>query len=61
MKSNLAKLFAFASIEIIFYKRHYIDITWLESGKSFLQVKASMTMKEKLLPVQGAISVTKGR
>ncbi len=25
-----------------------IDMTWLESGKSFLQVKATRTMREKL-------------
>ncbi len=32
-----------------------IDITCLESGMSFLQVKSSMTMKEKLRHVRSAI------
>jgi hypothetical protein len=34
-----------------------IDITRLESGMSFLQVKSSMTMKEKLRPIRSAICV----
>jgi archaellin len=36
-----------------------IDITRLESGMSFLQVKASMTMKEKLRQVRSAIYVNR--
>jgi hypothetical protein len=34
-----------------------VDLTRLESGMSFLQVKASMTMKEKLRQVRNAICV----
>jgi hypothetical protein len=36
-----------------------IDITRLKSGMSFLQVKASMTMKEKLRQVRSAICVNR--
>jgi hypothetical protein len=35
-----------------------VDPTRLESGMSFLQVKASMTMKEKLRQVRNAICVS---
>jgi hypothetical protein len=35
-----------------------IDMTHLESGMSVLQVKSSMTMKEKLRQVGSAICVT---
>jgi hypothetical protein len=35
------------------------DLTWLESGMSFLQVRASMSMKEKLRQVRGAICVNR--
>jgi hypothetical protein len=34
-----------------------VDLTRLDSGMSFLQVKASMTMKEKLRQVRNAICV----
>ncbi len=34
-----------------------VDLTKLESGMSFLQVKASMSMKEKLRQVRSAICV----
>jgi hypothetical protein len=34
-----------------------MDLTRIESGMSFLQVKASMTMKEKLRQVRNAICV----
>jgi hypothetical protein len=36
-----------------------IDITRLELGSSFLQVKASMTMKEKLRQVRSAVCVNR--
>jgi hypothetical protein len=36
-------------------KRRDVNLTQLESGMSFLQVKASMTMKEKLRQVRKAI------
>jgi hypothetical protein len=36
-----------------------VDLTKLESGMSFLQVKASMSMKEKLRQVQSAICVNR--
>ncbi len=36
-----------------------VDLTRLESGMSFLQVKASMTMKENLRQVRNAISVNR--
>jgi hypothetical protein len=35
-------------------KRVTVDLTKLESGKSFLQVKAPMSMKEKLRQVRGS-------
>ncbi len=35
------------------------DLTWLESGMSFMQVRASMSMKEKLRQVRGAICVNR--
>ncbi len=36
-----------------------VDLTRLESGMSFLQEKASMTMKEKLRQVRNAICVNR--
>ncbi len=36
-----------------------VDLTRLKSGMSFLQVKASMTMKEKLRQVRNAICVNR--
>ncbi len=35
------------------------DLTRLESGRSFMQVRASMSMKEKLRQVRGAICVNR--
>ncbi len=35
------------------------DLTRLESGMSFMQVRASMSMKEKLRQVRGAICVNR--
>jgi hypothetical protein len=40
------------------HKRSDVDLTRLELGMSFLQVKASMTMKEKLRQVRNAICVS---
>ncbi len=37
----------------------YIMITRLESGMSFMQMRASMSMKEKLRQVRGAICVNR--
>jgi hypothetical protein len=36
-----------------------VDLTRLESGMSFFQVKASMTMKEKLRQVRNVICVNR--
>jgi hypothetical protein len=36
-----------------------IDITHLEMGMSFLQIKSSMSMKEKLRQVRSAICVSR--
>jgi tRNA U34 5-carboxymethylaminomethyl modifying GTPase MnmE/TrmE len=36
-------------------KEGKVDLTRLESGMSFMQVRASMSMKEKLRQVRGAI------
>ncbi len=37
------------------------DLTRLESGMSFMQVQASMSMKEKLRQVRGAICVNRSQ